>query len=549
MAAVRRGRPRSAARSALLLIMLLATASGAISATGATFNATNKNDGNIAAPALSGPGGTLTASASDNNSSLSWSGSSVGSYGNGYSMYVATATGANCAGVGSFSLLASTNSTGSSLTDSTTNSGGTNSGSWYCYQLRTGYWPSSPGTGTPTWTSQVNPVQAGLQLGFFADAAHIPHITSESSLTTPNTQSLITTGATVQSVTMPATLTTNSVITITFNAATNQPTIFGQLCLDKNAAKVYIGDPIAVGSSANCAEDSFAVLSGTVAGGNGHTRVSATYSWTNATTLSITITSASGVTDSGAFTATLAAASNVLDIVANESQFVFNFGSNTYAPAYTGSLCFTGNTIYVSETTGAGACSGFQVGQLTGGTLTGTTTPVRMNATYTWSNNNTTLTAMITNTNAASVTITGTWSYTAPTATTQQPVGSGSQFVLHFDQQTNTPTFSADVCFDATAKRIYLADSGVGLSCNGTLGYFDTSTGSVTGITPDRATASFTWAADKQTLTVQLTAAFTTTASEVGTWTYRPAAATGIKTLDATVSLCTPNSGCQPQAT
>jgi hypothetical protein len=47
---------------------------------------------------------------------------------------------------------------------------------------------------------------------------------------------------------------------------------------------------------------------------------------------------------------------------------------------------------------------------------------------------------------------------------------------------------------------------------------------------------------------VQVTGNFTSIASEVGTWTYRPAAATGIKTLDGTVNLCT-TANCQPQAT
>ena len=423
-------RQRSAARGTLFVILVLGLATGLVSSTGATFNATNQDDGNIAAPALSGPGGALTATPSDNNVSLSWSGTSVGSYGNGYSAYVASANGTSCTGATGFSLLGSTNSTGTSLTDSTTNAGGANTGSWYCYQLRNAYWPSSPGTGTPTWTSQVSPDQQALQVGFVADQAHMPILRSVSSLTAPSG---------------------------TINTTTN-------------------------------------------------------------------------------------------------STFTFTMASNTYAPAYSGALCFVNtNTIYISDTSGSGCGTTYQFGKLTGGTITfagGATSPVRMTASYTWSGSNTLLTAKVTATNTGgTVSISGTWTYTAPPAGTQQPIGVNSQFEFHFNQPTNQQTPSGKVCFSTTGPTIYFGDSGAG-NCNqsaanplGTMAIVAGATCSCAN--KDRLTVTYSWV-NNQTLDLTVTTVNNPIDAAYGTWTYQPSTTTGIKTSDTTVNLCT-TANCQPQ--
>lgn len=564
-------------RTALLVLLLLALASGSVGATGATFNATNNDEGKLGSQALNGPGGTLSAADSDNNVNLSWSGTSASSPANGYSVYQASASGSSCSGISSYpTFIGSTTTTGTTVTDSTTvNTGGTsnNAGNWYCYKLVTGYWSSGAGSGQAIWQSQVNNVTTPIQAGFFTSHAHLPG----NSFVTGGSSATITTPAGANppnSWIIPVGTVASGTVFKFFWTSAQTPTVFtGGVCLSKltNGSSISFGDsggsgPCNTGSSSPFGSVTNGAGGGSLTGGP-HDRVTATFAWTAGNT-ELDVTTTAATTDAVvAGTSPCSATTHCppdtdwiftsnLHTIAVNDKFVITFSGPVSNPAaYTGQVCFQSNQIYFSDPITAGNCRQYQLGLASGGTLS-VSTVVRMNATYAWSNGNTTMTVTITNTNGNTEGISGAWTFAPGINLIINNATSAFTFTVNQAASglvTHTP--NGLLCLDGTGKKIWFGDSGAGACNNGAtqpLGYLDgSSAGIITAGASDRMVVTFVWTSSTL-LTVTVTSNGGFSDSVGGTWVFHPAGnnanpgGNSIVTSDTTVTLCTANSGCQP---
>ena len=564
------------ARTALLVLLVLALASGMVGATGATFNATNSGDGKIGAQALNGPGGTLSAADSDNNVNLSWSGATAASPANGYSVYQAPAGGSSCTGISSYpTFIGSTASTGSALTDSATvNSGGTsnNAGNWYCYELVTGYWASGAGSGQAIWQSQVNNVSTPIQAGFLSDVVRLPLFG------TGNTATVAYTGfssATAASWLIPTgAITTSTVFKFFWSSAQTPVAYSGDVCPNNNTGVVSFGDS---GTGASCnlsATTPLGPLSpgpggGTITAGGKKDRMAASFTWAAGNTeLDVAITSTNGLSDS----VNAGTSSCAVTHCPSDSDWIFNphalalndiikvtFASAVPNPqAYSNAICFASanQTIYVSLTGTCGTSAGYQVAKLTGGLFTDGAANAGVSASYAWSAGNTVLTATVTNLNGNTVNIASSWTATLATSFVTQ---NSTTFTFHVNQAAGTgvgQTPNGNLCIDGTGKKIWFGDSNLSGACaaNATqpLGYLDGSaSGTITAGASDRQLISYAWT-NSQLLTVTITNNLGFSDTIGGTWVFHPAdnnanpGGNSIVTADATVTLCTANAGCQP---
>lgn len=561
-----------------MVLLVLALASGMVGATGATFNATNSGDGKVGSQALNGPGGTLSAADADNNVNLSWSGTSASSPANGYSVYQASASGNSCTGISSYpTFIGSTTTAGTSVTDSTTvNTGGTsnNAGRWYCYQLVTGYWASGAGSGQAIWQSQVNNVTTPIQAGFFTDAAHLP---GNSFLTGGSSATITPPGGSVPpaSWVVPTGAIAIGTVFRFFWSAAQTPTAYtGDICLTKLSNTLNFGDAAGSGPCNLTSATPFGALNpgagaGSLTATGPHDRYAATASWTAGNTeLDWTVTNLNGNADSvNAGSSTCTATTHCppdtdwtftiqAHTIAVNDTFVITFSGPVSNPAaYSGQVCFQSNLIYFSDPLTSGSCRQYQLGQASGGTLS-ISTVVRMNATYAWSAGNTVMTVTITNVNGNTENISGAWTFTPGI---NLVINSGtSSFTFHVNQAASgliTHTPNGQLCLDGTGKKIWFGDSGLGSCNNGAtlpLGYLDGSAaGIITAGASDRMVITYTWTTT-QLLTVNVTSNAGLSDSVGGTWVFHPAGnnanpgGNSIVTSDATVTLCTTNSGCQP---
>lgn len=560
-------------RTALVVLLVLALASGMVGATGATFNATNSGDGKVGSQALNGPGGTLSAADADNNVNLSWSGTTASSPANGYSVYQASASGSSCTGISSYpTFIGSTTTAGTSVTDSTTvNTGGTsnNAGKWYCYQLVTGYWASGAGSGQAIWQSQVNNVTTPIQAGFFTDAAHLPLFGNGNTATVAYTGFSSTTPS---SWLIPTgTITTSTVFKFFWSSAQTPTAYTGNVCLNNSTGVIHFGDSGSGGTCNLSAATPFGPLqpgagAGTITAGSKHDRFAASYTWVSSNTeLDIAITNLNGITTDSVNAGTSSCA---VTHCPPDSDWIFNphtlavndaitltFASAVPNPqTYSNALCYASanQTVYISFTGTCGTSAGYQVAKLAALFKDGGVSAT-VNASYAWSGGNTVLTATITNLNGNTINVAGAWTATLATSFTAT---SNLTFTFHVNQAANTGathTPNGGLCLDGTGKKIWFGDNGSG-ACNNSasqpLGYLDGSaSGTITAGSSDRLTISYTWT-NTQLLTVTITGSGTDSVG--GTWAFHPAGnnanpgGNSIVTSDATVTLCTANSGCQP---
>ena len=270
---------------------------------GASFNATAANPGNVyALTALYAPSG-LTATPSGHDVGLSWS---AGTNGNGYSLLgVANGTSSNCSSA-SFASIGSPG--GTSYTDT---GRFTPQGTYFCYQVKTSY---------ASWTSVSGNPTAAAQLGVVAGSIAAANGGTAGKLDTGDT------------------------ITVTFN----QPISTGTGPSGTNSVCAISGATIVLGStttSGTCGASetvNLGKLSGGSSGANA--RWSATYTWSNSNkTLTVTIGSrtvgSSNPSVSGTWTFTPTTTSSKLLSSAGSFQTCnTNTGGGNCLPTMSGSF-------------------------------------------------------------------------------------------------------------------------------------------------------------------------------------------------------------------
>jgi len=399
----------------------------------AVFGAGTTNPSSFAAVAVYSPPGNPSATAADLAVNLSWSAAQPNNNGNGNGYAVSglnvqppTVAGPNCAtqtygtstwraGVAPANPTVSYSDALSGLPAASTVQNF--AGSWSCFQVLTGYSTAAPaawtqvpgitGAGTQGWFSVQNPRTAGTRVGFFADSVKDP---GDAFIINQAISTVAVPGAG-----LAHTLVNGDVFTLTFAAATNQPTFTGRICVSNVGPTMWLAD-----WNSNCATQEVGTLTGgtIVSGGGAAHGYTVTWSWTSTTVLTGTITNVNGNADkiSGAWSFTGITATTDEKVAVNQT-FVVHYNQPTNKPTFAGdSVCFTkagaggGNALFLAH---AGSCHlattddvGFLVG---GSTISGFGNSDVFTSTYAWSPDGQTLTITITNVNFHNDDLGGTW--------------------------------------------------------------------------------------------------------------------------------------------